>query len=56
MLYCSKCKKHSNEACSKKRVMITNIKIKRASRCSECLAVESFVDKAKTKNVLEISA
>ena len=36
--------------------MITNVKTKRASRCSECLAVKSFVDKAKNKNVLEISA
>ena len=36
--------------------MITNVKTKRASRCSESLAVKSFVDKAKNKNVLEISA
>ena len=33
MLYCSKCKKHTNEACpKKKKIMITNIKIKGVSK------------------------
>ena len=42
MLYCSKCKKHTDEACPKKLIVITNIKIKRVSRCFKCLAVKSF--------------
>ena len=35
--------------------MITNIKIKvsRVSRCADCLAVKSFVDKIKDKYELE---
>ena len=42
-IYYSRCKKHTDEACSKKLIMITNVKIKGVSRCSECLAVKSFV-------------
>ena len=42
MLYCSKCKKHTDEACPKKLIVIANIKIKRVSRCFKCLAVKLF--------------
>ena len=53
MLYCSKHKKHTNKACPKKIIMITNIKIKGVSKRSKCLAVKSFVDKIKGKHELE---
>ena len=46
MLY-SKCKKHSNEACPKKPIIITNIKIKGLSRCSECLAANRLLIKKR---------
>ena len=52
-IYCSRCKKHTDEACPKKLIMITNIKIKRVSRCSECLPVKSFVDRMKNKDQLK---
>ena len=51
-IYCSRCKKHTDEACPKKLILITNIKIKGVSRCSECLAVKSFVGRMKDKDQL----
>ena len=39
MFYCSQCKKHTDEACPKKLIMITNIKIKAVSRCANCLSI-----------------
>ena len=53
MLYCSKCKKHTNEACPKNVIMITNIRINRVSRCAKCLAIKSFFDKITDKDELE---
>ena len=53
MLYCSKCKKYTDGICPKKLVMITNISIKRTSRCAECLAIKSFFDKINDKGELE---
>ena len=53
MFYCSQCKKHTDEACTKKLIMRTNIKIKRVSRCADCLAIKSVVDKIKDKYELE---
>ena len=40
----------------KKLVKITNIKIKGTSRCADCLAHKSFVDKTKDKDELEVIA
>ena len=54
MLYCSKYKKHTNEACPKKLIFIKNIKIKGVSRCADCLDIRSFVDKIKNKDELEV--
>ena len=54
MVYCSKCKQPSDEACPKKLIMMTNIKIKGVTRCPECLAVKSFVDKIKYNDQLEV--
>ena len=53
MLYCSKCKKHTDGVCPKKLVMTTNINIKGLSRCTDCLAIKSFFDKIKDKYQLE---
>ena len=53
MLYCSKCKKHTDSVCPKKLVMMTNINIKGISRCAECLAIKSFSDKITDKYELE---
>ena len=53
MLYCSRCKKHTDGVCPKKLVMITNIKIKGTSRCAECLAIKLFSDKITDKYELE---
>ena len=41
MLHCLKCKKHTDNVCPKKLIMITNIKIKEESRCAKCLAIKS---------------
>ena len=38
---------------SKTIIMITQIKVKGISRCSECFAVKWFVDKVKEKYGLE---
>ena len=53
MLCCSKCKKHTDDVCPKKLVMITNINIKGTSRCAECLAIKSSSEKMKGKDELE---
>ena len=45
MLYCSKCKKHTDVVGPKKLVMMTNINIKGTSRCTKCLAIKSILDK-----------
>ena len=39
VLRCSKCKEHPDETCPKK-LMITNIKFKGASRCADCLTIK----------------
>ena len=52
-IYCSRCKKYTDEAYPKKLILITNIKIKGVSRCSECLAVKSFVGRMKDKDQLK---
>ena len=38
---------------SKTIIIVTQIKVKGISRCSECLAVKWFVDKVKDKYGLE---
>ena len=38
----------------KKLIMMSNIKIKGISRCADCLALKSFVDKIKEKDELEV--
>ena len=53
MLYCSRCKKHTDGVCLKKLVMMTNINIKRTSRSAKCLAIKSFSDKIAKKYELE---
>ena len=53
MLYCSKCKKHTDGVCPKKLVTMTNINIKGISRCADCLAIKLFFDKIKGKYELE---
>ena len=45
MLYCSKCKKHTDVVGPKKLVMMTNINIKGTSRCTKYLAIKSISDK-----------
>ena len=52
--YCSKCEKHTYNLCPKKLIMMTSIKIKGISRCADCLAHKSFLDKTKDKDELEI--
>ena len=54
LTYCSGCKKHTDNICPKKLIMITNKKIKGKSRCANCMADKSFSDKIKHKNELEI--
>ena len=44
-IYCSRCKKFTDNACPKKLVIITNKKIKGKSRCADCMAIRSFSDK-----------
>ena len=43
-IYCSVCKKHTDNACPKKLVMLTNKKLKVKSRCAKCLTFRSFSD------------
>ena len=37
---CSKSKKHTDEACPKRPIMMTSIKIKAVSRCADYLAIK----------------
>ena len=53
MLYCLKCKKQTNEACPKRLIMITNIKIMGVSRRAKCLAVKLFAEKVTDNDQLE---
>ena len=53
MLYCAKCKKHTDEPCPKNLMMITNNRMKGVSRCGKCLAIKSFFDKITRKDQLE---
>ena len=52
--YCLGCKSHTDNVCSKKLIMTTNIKIKGKSRCADSLANKSFSDKTKNKTELGI--
>ena len=52
--YCSGCKKHTDNICPKKLIMMGNKKIKGKSRCAICMAIKSFSDKIKHKSELEI--
>ena len=52
--YCSRCEKHSDNACPKKLIMMTNVKIKGISRCMNSLASNTFVDKLKHKDELRV--
>ena len=52
--YCSGCKKHTDSICPKKLIMMANKKIKRKSRCADCLANKHFSDTIKHKSELEI--
>ena len=52
--YCSVSKKHTVNVCPKKLIMMTNIKIKRISRCVNCLENKTLFDKIKYKYELEI--
>ena len=54
MIYCLKCKKHTDGVCPKKLVMMTNISIKGTSRCAECLDIKSFSNKMKDRDEQEI--
>ena len=47
-IYCSRCKKYTDNACPEKLVMITNKKIKGKSRCAGCMAIRSFLIKWRT--------
>ena len=53
-IYCSRCKRHTDNACPKKLVMLTNKKLKVKSRCADCMAIRSFFDEIKGKDELEI--
>ena len=44
MIYCLKCKKHTDGVCPKKLVMMTNINIKGTLRCAKSLAIKLFSD------------
>ena len=52
--YCSKCEKYTHNVYPKKLTMMTNIKIKGISRCADCLAHKSLLDKIKDKDQLEV--
>ena len=52
-IYCSRCKKYTDNACPKKLVIMTNKKIKGKSKCDGCMAVRSFSDKVENKYGLE---
>ena len=49
-IYCSECKKHTDNVYPKKLVMMTNKVIKGTSKCADCMAIKSFSDKLKHKS------
>ena len=53
-IYCSECKKHTDNVYPKNLVMMTNKVIKGTSKCADCMAIKSFSDKLKHKSQLEI--
>ena len=55
-IYCSRCKKYTDNACPEKLVMITNKEIKGKSRCASCMAIRSFFDKVENKYGLQTVA
>ena len=52
-IYFSRCKKHNDNACPKKLVMLTNKKFKGKSRCADCMAIGLFFDEINDKYELE---
>ena len=55
-IYCSRCKKHTDNACPRKLVMLMKKKLKEKSRCADCMAIRSFFDKMRDKYELQIIA
>ena len=55
-LYCKKCKRHTANTFPKKRILISNYKIKGKSRCFICLTERSFIDEIEydLESALEI--
>ena len=54
LTYCSWCKKHTDNICPKKLIMMKNEKFKAKSRFTGCMANISFSDKIKHKSELWI--
>ena len=54
-IYCSGCKKHTDNIYPKKLIM-ANKEIKGNSRCADCMTIKSFFDKIKHKSELQIIA
>ena len=54
LTYCSRYKKHTDNACPKKLIMMMNVKAKRISRCADCLVSKMFVDTIKHKDELKV--
>ena len=48
-IYCSGCKKHTDNIYPKKLIM-ANKEIKENSRCADCMAIKSFFYKIKHKS------
>ena len=55
-IYCSRCKKYTDNTCPEKQVMITNKKIKGKTRCAGCMTIRSFFDKVENKYGLQTVA
>ena len=54
LTYCSDCKKHTDNICPKKLIMITNKEVKGKSRFTDCMTNKSFSNNTKHKSELEI--
>ena len=54
LTYCSDCKKHTDNICPKKLIMITNKEVKGKSRFTDCMANKSFSNNIKHKSELGI--
>ena len=54
LIYCSGCKKRTDNICPKELIMMTNKVIKGKSRCVDCMANKSFSNKIKLESELEI--